>query len=178
MREPVLNPDGDVTLWFVVFGGSYQAAYFKPCSDFSLRIRLDVRCTTKPCTHTFGEWELETMPGPRCMSDALVLPNGKIIIIGGAEEGLSNLEYKPNNCNVPVNEPWIYDPYAPAGRRYRRTGVYTRIGRMYHQAHVMTSYGDILCAGLLPPSRPVCTTVKAPNSLLTLCPDSGYSPAA
>jgi len=147
LREPVIGPDADVTLYFMVFGGGFQAAYFKPCSDFSLRIRLDIRCSTRPCTHTFGEWEVETMPGPRCMMDATVLPNGKIIIIGGTEEGLSNLEYLPNGCNVPVNEPWVYDPEAPAGRRYRRTGVYTRIPRFYHGSHVMTSHGDILCTG-------------------------------
>lgn len=29
------------------------------------------------------------------MLDTTVLPNGKIIIIGGTEEGLSNLEVKP-----------------------------------------------------------------------------------
>lgn len=94
LRQPVIDPDGDVSLYFIVFGGSFQAAYFKPCSDFSLRIRLDIKCSTKPCTHSFGGWEVETMPGSRCMADALVLPNGKVIIIGGGEEGLSNLEYR------------------------------------------------------------------------------------
>jgi hypothetical protein len=147
LREPIINPNDDITLWFMVFGGGYQAAFYKPCSDFSLRIRLDVRCSVRPCTHTFGEWEVETMPGHRCMMDTSVLPNGKILIIGGTEEGLSNLDHRPNSCNVPVNEPWIYDPEAPAGRRYRRTGAYTNIARMYHGSHVMTSYGDILLGG-------------------------------
>lgn len=87
------------------------------------------------------------MLGARCMSDAIQLPNGKIIIIGGTEEGLSNLDHRPNSCNVPSNEPWIYDPYAPAGQRYRRTGAYTNIARVYHGSHVMTSYGDILVGG-------------------------------
>ncbi len=87
------------------------------------------------------------MPGPRCQADSLVLPNGKVIIIGGTEEGFSNLDHRPNSCNVPVNEPWIYDPNAPAGKRYRRTGAYTNIARMYHGSHVMTSYGDIVVAG-------------------------------
>lgn len=52
-----------------------------------------------------------------------------------------------NTNNVPVNEPWIYDPQAPAGQRYRRTGAYTRIGRFYHSSAVMTSYGDVLVGG-------------------------------
>jgi hypothetical protein len=70
------------------------------------------------------------------MVDTSVLPNGKVIIIGGTEEGLSNLDHRPNSCNVPHNEPWIYDPEAPAGRRYRRTGAYTNIARMYHGERV------------------------------------------
>jgi hypothetical protein len=147
LREPIINPNDDTTLYFMVFGGGYQAAFYKPCSDFSIRIRLDIRCSTRPCTHTFGEWEVETMPGHRCMLDTAVLPNGKVMILGGTEEGLSNLDHRPNSCNVPVNEPWIYDPEAPAGRRYRRTGAYTNIARMYHGSHLMTSYGDILVGG-------------------------------
>lgn len=46
------------------------------------------------------------MPGPRGMADAITLPNGKLVIIGGTEEGFSNLDYLPNSNNVPVNEPW------------------------------------------------------------------------
>lgn len=141
------TPNADITLWFIVFGGGFQAGVYKPCADFSLRIRLDIRCSTRPCTHTFGEWEVETMLGHRCMSDAAILPNGKVLLIGGTEEGLSNLDHRPNSCNCPSNEPWIYDPDAPAGRRYRRTGAYTNIARMYHGSHVMTSYGDILVGG-------------------------------
>jgi hypothetical protein len=52
-----------------------------------------------------------------------------------------------NTNNVPINEPWIYDPVAPAGQRYRRTGAYTNIPRFYHACAVMTSYGDILLGG-------------------------------
>lgn len=159
LREPHTMPNSDITLWFMVFGGGYQAAFYKPCSDFSLRIRLDIRCSVSPCTHTFGAWEVETMPSHRCMVDTSVLPNGKVIVIGGTEEGLSNLDHRPNSCNVPHNEPWIYDPDAPAGRRYRRTGAYTNIARMYHGACHWLSVVWVWCvplkqcAGVLSPRR-------------------------
>lgn len=52
-----------------------------------------------------------------------------------------------NTNNVPINEPWMYDPAAPAGKRYRRTGAYTDIPRVYHATAVMTSYGDVLLGG-------------------------------
>jgi hypothetical protein len=57
------------------------------------------------------------------------------------------LSFAQNTNNVPVNEPWIYDPEAPAGQRFRRTGAYTNIARFYHGTAVMTSYGDILLGG-------------------------------
>lgn len=152
LRQPHTTPNSDITLWFMVFGGGYQAAFYKPCSDFSLRIRLDIRCSVSPCTHTFGAWEVETMPSHRCMVDTSVLPNGKVIVIGGTEEGLSNLDHRPNSCNCPHNEPWIYDPEAPAGRRYRRTGAYTNIARMYHGACVWgVSHSSSAC--VLSPRR-------------------------
>jgi hypothetical protein len=34
-------------------------------------------------------------PGPRCQHDSAVLPNGKVLLIGGVEEGFSGLGYFP-----------------------------------------------------------------------------------
>jgi hypothetical protein len=63
------------------------------------------------------------------------------------QEGISNLEYLPNGNNVPVNEPWIYDPEGPVGFRFKRTGVYTRFARLYHATALLTSAGDVIVAG-------------------------------
>lgn len=35
------------------------------------------------------------IPGPRCELDTTVLPNGKVLLINGDEEGYSGLGYKP-----------------------------------------------------------------------------------
>ncbi|KAF6258550.1 hypothetical protein COO60DRAFT_1701302 [Scenedesmus sp. NREL 46B-D3] len=126
LRHAANKPNARSSFTFMVFGGSHEATYSSPA---------------------MGEWEEETMPGPRCQHDSAVLPNGKVVLIGGVEEGYSGLGYFPNTNNVPVNEPWIYDPEAPAGQRYRRTGVYSNIARFYHGTAVMASYGDILLAG-------------------------------
>jgi hypothetical protein len=66
---------------------------------------------------------------------------------------------------VPVNEPWYYDPDAPAGARYRRSGVFSRIARFYHNAHVMTSHGDILCGG----AQCVCVCVRVCGQCVCVC---------
>jgi hypothetical protein len=34
--------------------------------------------------HTFGQWLVEAMPGPRFLVDALSLPNGYIVLLNGA----------------------------------------------------------------------------------------------
>jgi hypothetical protein len=90
-----LKPSQRSTFSFIVFGGGWQATYWKPCIDFSLRIDVEVDCTVTPCTHSIGEWEEETMPSPRCQHDSTVLPNGKVVLIGGVEEGYSGLGYFP-----------------------------------------------------------------------------------
>lgn len=59
------------------------------------------------------------------------------------------MDYLPNSCNEPSNEPWIYDPLGPPGRRFRRTGAYSRVPRFYHNSHLLTSHGDVLCGGAL-----------------------------
>jgi hypothetical protein len=151
LREPILDPDGDAALVFMVFGGSFQAAFNKPCADFSLRIALNVSCATRPCTHAFGAWEVETMPGHRCMLDTPILPNGKLVLIGGVEEGLCNLDHRPNSDNVPVNEPWIYDPDAPAGRRCASVSRNAR-GQRRVSAHTpgrtRLGWAELLCCGV------------------------------
>jgi hypothetical protein len=91
LQQQPLKPSQVSTFFFVVFGGGNQATYWKPCIDFSLRIQVTVDCTVSPCTHSIGQWEEETMPSPRCQHDSTVLPNGKVILIGGVEEGYSGL---------------------------------------------------------------------------------------
>jgi hypothetical protein len=68
LRHEANKPNARSTFYFMVFGGSNQATYYKPCADFSLRIRVDVDCTVSPCTHSMGEWEEETMPGAAALA--------------------------------------------------------------------------------------------------------------
>ena len=63
LRTDVLEPNDKYTFDFMIFGGGDQAAYFKPCTDFSMRIPIYVDCTVTPCMHSMGDWEIETMLG-------------------------------------------------------------------------------------------------------------------
>lgn len=49
----------------VVFGGHWQGTALKPCRDVSLRTTLTIS-GSNPTTHSFSEWQAETMPGEEC----------------------------------------------------------------------------------------------------------------
>jgi hypothetical protein len=63
------------------------------------------------------------------------------------QTGLGSLATNPPANHYHQNEPWVYDPAAPAGARYSRTGQYTNIHRGYHGTALLTSRGDILISG-------------------------------
>jgi hypothetical protein len=95
LQQPVTAADSDTRLTFMVFGGGWQAWFYKPALDFSLRITVDVNCSSQPCTHAFGEWEVETMPGPRTQHDVILLPNNKVVVIGEAARARQRVRARP-----------------------------------------------------------------------------------
>ena len=83
-------------------------------------------------------WQTEGMPSPRFMGEAIIMPDGKLMLVNGAQTGVSgfnNIGSMTGNSNAdnPVLQPWIYDPLATRGSRFSRTGMPTsKIPRMYH----------------------------------------------
>jgi hypothetical protein len=63
LRSPVLRPNQKSVVDFMVFGGGFNGDTYKPCSDVSARIQVTVDCTSNPCSHSMGDWEIETMLG-------------------------------------------------------------------------------------------------------------------
>ncbi|WIA15217.1 hypothetical protein OEZ85_001895 [Tetradesmus obliquus] len=166
LRAPVMKPGKDVRLEFVAFGGSWVdlkldedlkhcshvgcnrvASEKKPCADVAVRIGLKV---TAGGQYKFDDsWEVETMPGQRCIFDGILLPNGHVVLIGGQKVGLGDLTDSPayNGGHQPYNEPWIYKPDQPNGKRFTKTGAKTKIARQYHATSILTKDGDILIGG-------------------------------
>lgn len=52
-----------------------------------------------------------------------------------------------NGGNEPYDSVWIYNPSAPAGRRFSQPGARTRIARLYHATALLTRDGDIFVGG-------------------------------
>ena len=83
--------------------------------------------------------------GPQTMSDGILLPDGTVLIINGAGIG-SGGGFQVDN---PVFQPIIYDPSAPAGKRFA-TMPGSSNPRLYHSTAILLPSGEALVAGSNP----------------------------
>lgn len=102
-------------------------------------------------------WQVEHMPEPRVMPDAVILPTGEIVIVNGAKSGVAgygNVKHQvgQSNADNPAFTPVIYNPHAPHERRfYHDDNMPTSsIPRLYHSVATLTPKGDIMIAGSNP----------------------------
>jgi hypothetical protein len=72
------------------------------------------------------------------MPEGVLLPDGKVLIVNGAASGTAGYGNVQNqvglsNADNPVYQPVLYDPEAPAGKRFSSEGLPTsNIPRLYH----------------------------------------------
>ncbi|TCD66011.1 hypothetical protein EIP91_001911 [Steccherinum ochraceum] len=101
-------------------------------------------------------WQVEQMPRARIMPDAVLLPDGKILIVNGGGTGISGYgnvkdQVGASNADNPVLSPVLYDPAAPTGQRFSSGGMPTSdIPRLYHSVATLTPSGKIMVAGSNP----------------------------
>ncbi|KAL8128702.1 hypothetical protein V2J09_017857 [Rumex salicifolius] len=115
------------------FGKAERESVFIPALDTCGRMKLMQRN---------AEWEMERMPSPRIMGDMLILPNGLLLMINGAQRGSSGWTY----ADEPNLTPVLYRPESPKGQRFRNLQP-TNIPRMYHSSSALLQCGKILVAG-------------------------------
>ncbi|KAL3422345.1 WSC domain-containing protein [Phlyctema vagabunda] len=88
----------------------------------------------------------EKLPnGPQVMSDGILLPNGKVLFINGAQQGCAG----GYQAEEPVLVPLLYDPRGPAGSRFTSMPA-TTIPRIYHSVATLLPSGEVLVAGSNP----------------------------
>ncbi|KAJ7247284.1 glyoxal oxidase N-terminus-domain-containing protein [Mycena rebaudengoi] len=101
-------------------------------------------------------WQVERMPQARIMVDMILLPDGRVMLVNGAQTGVAGYGNVGNqvghsNADNPAFTPVIYDPLAPAGSRFSSAGlVASPIPRMYHSTASLTPNGTVMLAGSNP----------------------------
>lgn len=88
------------------------------------------------------KWEYEEMPSPRTMGDCLILPNGQLLFINGAQKGTAGWW----DADSPNLTPVLYNPEKPRGQRFKEMTP-TQISRMYHSSSALLPNGKIWVAG-------------------------------
>ncbi|XP_031094980.1 aldehyde oxidase GLOX1-like [Ipomoea triloba] len=89
-----------------------------------------------------AQWEIDEMPSRRVMGDMLILPNGDLLLLNGAQTGTAAWDAAEEPNFTPV----LYSPNKPKGSRFTQLKL-TRIARMYHSSSGVMPDGKILVAG-------------------------------
>ncbi|KAL2346270.1 hypothetical protein Fmac_000270 [Flemingia macrophylla] len=127
----------------LICGGAPRGAYQQTLSGrFAAALKT---CARIKITDANPKWVVETMPGPRVMSDMVLLPNGNVLIINGAAAGTAGWELGRD----PVFSPFLYRPDNRVGSRFEVHAA-SNIPRMYHSSAVLLRDGRVLVAGSNP----------------------------
>lgn len=105
-------------------------------------------------------WSCELMPYSRLMPDSLVLPDGKILLVNGAQTGFAGYGLTSDIAGVhasnPVYNPVLYDPLAASGHRFTVLPP-SNLARVYHSTSYLLPDGRVMIAGSNS-NNPVCVT--------------------
>lgn len=133
---PLVAPNYDPTI--LMCGGS--------SGDAPDPQALDDCYTIKPNDENPVWQQDDNLPnGPQTMTDAVLLPDGTVLMLNGAHAGSAG-GYMARD---PVNQAIIYNPAAPAGQRFTKQGT-TTIPRLYHSVAILLPSGEVLVAGSNP----------------------------
>ncbi|GAA5871817.1 hypothetical protein JCM8547_003279, partial [Rhodosporidiobolus lusitaniae] len=110
-------------------------------------------------------WEVDEMPTARVMGDAILMPDGKILIVNGAGTGIAGYgnvkdEVGASNARSPVKQPVLYDPNAELGSRFSTNFPKATYERLYHSSATLLPSGEVWIAGSNP-NDGVSTTTYA-----------------
>ena len=100
------------------------------------------------------QWEMDSMPEGRGMVEGILLPDGSVIFVNGANHGAEGFGIAKD----PTLEVLIYQPSKALGQRWS-TGPTSTIARLYHSVALLLLDGTIMIAGSNPVEQPVLQPV-------------------
>ncbi|KAF8518687.1 glyoxal oxidase N-terminus-domain-containing protein [Hysterangium stoloniferum] len=152
-----LSPQNNYTPEVLICGGSTVSdtvaastiSSQTPTSNQCIRMVLNAAGIT-------AGWQVETMPQARIMGDAILLPDGRVTIVDGAQTGVAGYgnvkdQIGQSNADNPSFQAVNYDPTAPAGSRFSQSDLpISTIARLYHSVATLTPNGSIMITGSNP----------------------------
>ncbi|CAN1187666.1 Aldehyde oxidase GLOX [Linum perenne] len=129
----------------MICGGAPAGAYAK-ASNWSVFVEASRTCGRIKVSDPDPQWVMEQMPGPRLMSDMILLPTGDLILINGASKGSAGW----NNARDPVYSPFLYQPSEPDSSHRFVILPPSTTARMYHSTAALLPDGRILVGGSNP----------------------------
>lgn len=123
-----------------------------------INITADTSCI-KISPATSLDWQEEDyLPEGRVMGNAILLPDGTVLVLNGALRGVagySDVTQPWNNgdslADDPAYTPVIFDQTRPVGSRWSREGLKpSSIARMYHSSATLLPDGSVFIAGSNP----------------------------
>ncbi|KAF5754139.1 putative galactose oxidase [Helianthus annuus] len=143
----------------MVCGGAPRHAFLDIKRDHIFARAVPTCGRIKPMDEN-PSWEMESMPIARVMGDMVILPNGDVIIINGAESGTAGW----NNARDPVTRPVIYHPNGPPNTRFSVMQPGSR-PRLYNSGAILVTDGRVLVSGSNPNPFYNFSNVEYPTEL-------------
>lgn len=145
---PLSSSNGWASRIMICGGGSYQ----------DITSPTDSSCGLISPEATTPTWEMDSMPEGRVMVEGVLLPDGTVLWLNGANQGAQGFLL----ADKPTLTALLYNPAKAAGQRWSRLATST-IPRLYHSVALLLLDGTVLVAGSNPNEMPVQTvTPKAP----------------
>jgi hypothetical protein len=179
-----LSPINNYTPEILICGGSTMSDTVDPLT-LSSQTPASKQCIRMVLNTTgiAAGWQVESMPQARVMLDAILLPDGRVLVVNGAQTGVGGNGNVGSSCSKfqellspdsstqvgdligqsnadnPAFQAVIYNPTAPVGYRFSQNDLPTsNIARMYHSVASLTPNGTIMLAGSNPNTQ--VSTIK------------------
>ncbi|KAJ8473322.1 hypothetical protein ONZ45_g16339 [Pleurotus djamor] len=153
-----LTPANNYTPEILICGGTAGISDKLPWIEYSSQRPNSDQCARMVLSKEGikAGWKVEHMPEGRIMLELILIPDGRVVIVNGAKTGVAGwgTVHDPvglSNADHPGFTPIVYDPSAPAGKRFSKKDMPTsKIARMYHSTATLIPDGSIMIGGSNP----------------------------